>query len=115
MFKMILKATFLVALFALTVGCQDAEPMASKDKPSEQGQVDKHGEWWCAEHGIPEEECTMCSAEAAKEYKAKGDWCEKHDRAESQCFICNPELKDKFAAKYQAKYGKEPPATTGGE
>jgi hypothetical protein len=45
----------------------------------------------------------------AKECKAKGDWCEKHDRAKSQCFICDPSLKEKFAAKYRAKYDKEPP------
>ena len=53
----------------------------------------------------------MCSAKVAKAFKAKGDWCEKHDRAKSQCFICDPKLKEKFAAKYRAKYGKEPPPT----
>lgn len=53
----------------------------------------------------------MCSDAYAKKCKDKGDWCEKHDRAESQCFICHPEYKEKFAAKYRAKYGKEPPPT----
>ena len=51
----------------------------------------------------------MCSAKVAKECKAKGDWCEKHHRAKSQCFICDPSLKEKYAAKYRARYGKEPP------
>lgn len=68
-----------------------------------------HSGWWCDEHGIPEHECSMCSAKVAKELKAKGDWCDKHDRAKSQCFICDPSLKEKFAAKYRAKFGTEPP------
>lgn len=71
--------------------------------------VDDHSFWWCDEHGIPEEECSMCSSKVAKACKASGDWCDKHDRAKSQCFVCDPALKEKFAAKYRAKYGKEPP------
>ena len=99
-------------IFTLTIGCQDAVEQTAKPK-NDATQVavqDDHSGWWCPEHGIPEAECTICSADAAKEYKAKGDWCAEHDRAESQCFICNPELKDKYAAKYRAKYGTEPPA-----
>ena len=65
--------------------------------------------YWCVEHGIPEEECSLCSAEKAAEFKALGDWCEEHDRAESQCFKCDPSRYDRFAAKYRAKFGKEPP------
>lgn len=68
-----------------------------------------HEGWWCDEHGIPEEECSMCNAKVAAECKRKGDWCEKHDRAKSQCFICDPKLKEQYAARYRAKYGKEPP------
>jgi hypothetical protein len=79
-----------------------------KEKPAV-AKKDDHSGWWCAEHGIPEDECSMCSAKVAKECKARGDWCEKHDRAKSQCFICDPSLKEKFAARYRAKYGKEPP------
>src|SRR5688500_9330306 len=29
----------------------------------------KHGAWWCQEHGIPEEICSLCSAEAAAKFK----------------------------------------------
>ena len=107
----------LIAVFGLTAGCQDAtEPTAqTKDDSPKEVASEMHGEWWCGEHGVPEEECTMCSADAAKEFKAKGDWCKEHDRAESQCFICNPELKEKYAAKYRAKYGKEPPAIEDGK
>ncbi len=88
----------------------------AKEKPSQVAQVkqdDKkrhdHSGWWCEEHGVPEAECSMCSAKVAAEFKKKGDWCEKHDRALSQCFICNPKAKEKYAAIYYAKYGKEPP------
>lgn len=78
----------------------------------EEAKADKghdHSGWWCAEHGIPEAECSMCSPKVAAEFKKKGDWCDKHDRALSQCFICKPERKEYYAAKYRAKYGKEPP------
>jgi len=68
-----------------------------------------HEDWWCAEHGVPEELCSLCSEHKAKEFKAKGDWCDLHDRAKSQCFKCDPSQYRRFAAMYQAKYGKEPP------
>jgi copper chaperone CopZ len=119
MTKLLTRGGLLVGLFALTVmfvgGCNKTEPVAEnkgkeKDKGKPQAdEKDDHSGWWCKEHGIPEEECSMCSDEYAKKCKDKGDWCEKHDRAASQCFICNPEYKEKFAAKYRAKYGTEPP------
>ncbi len=68
-----------------------------------------HDAWWCAEHGIPEEECAQCNAKLAAEFQKQGDWCEMHNRPDSQCFVCHPELEAKFAAKYEAKYGKQPP------
>lgn len=80
------------------------------DKPAAVAAAHDHSGWWCDEHGVPEEECSMCSKKVAAECKRKGDWCEKHDRAKSQCFQCDPSLKDRFAARYRAKYQKEPPA-----
>jgi cobalt-zinc-cadmium efflux system membrane fusion protein len=68
-----------------------------------------HGGWWCAEHGIPEEECAQCNARLAAEFQKNGDWCEMHNRPDSQCFVCHPEHEAKFAAKYEAKYGTKPP------
>ena len=68
-----------------------------------------HGEWWCAEHGVPEEVCALCDSKLAADFQKKGDWCKEHDRPDSQCFICHPELETKFAAQYEAKYGKKPP------
>jgi hypothetical protein len=81
---------------------------AQKEKPVEVADS-KHEGWWCDEHGIPEEECSLCNAKVAAECKKKGDWCEKHERAKSQCFLCDPKLKERYAAKYRARYGKEPP------
>ena len=68
-----------------------------------------HEGWWCAEHGVPEEVCAQCNSKVAAKLKAKGDWCQEHGVPESQCFICNPEFEKKFAAQYEAKYGKQPP------
>lgn len=69
-----------------------------------------HSGWWCAEHGVPESECSLCNSKVAAAFKAKGDWCEEHQRAESQCFLCSPSRAEKFKKLYMAKYGKEPPA-----
>src|ERR1700730_5646404 len=91
----------------------------SKDAPNEQAKgkatayeskkADDSDAWWCKEHGVPEEICGQCNAKYAAECKKKGDWCEKHDRPDSQCFICHPELEARFAAMYEARYGKKPP------
>lgn len=78
-------------------------------KEGEHKEGHTHGEWWCGEHGVPEEICAQCSSKVAADFQKKGDWCEKHDRPDSQCFVCHPEHKVKFAAQYKAKYGKEPP------
>jgi cobalt-zinc-cadmium efflux system membrane fusion protein len=64
---------------------------------------------WCVEHGVPESICGQCNAKLAADFKQKGDWCKEHNRPESQCFLCNPKRKAKFAAAYEAKYGKKPP------
>jgi hypothetical protein len=106
----------LVAASALIVGCgQSGNKSGQKDRgPAKDtgGAVatsGDHGAWWCPEHGVPEEECSMCSTKAAADFKKKGDWCQEHDRAESQCFICSPERFEKFAARYEAKFGEKPP------
>ena len=70
-----------------------------------------HGGWWCQEHGVPEEKCSLCITDEAvikKMFKDKGDWCKIHDRAQSQCFKCEPGLYKKFEAEYVAKFGKAP-------
>ncbi len=90
-------------------GCSGKPDTTSPSGNESVSTVDDHSGWWCKEHGIPEEECSMCSAKAAAEFKAKGDWCEEHNRAESQCFKCDPKRAEKYAKLYEAKYGKQPP------
>lgn len=48
---------------------------------------------WCAEHAVPESQCTRCNPELIAAFKATGDWCEEHGMPESQCLKCNPDLK----------------------
>ena len=91
-----------VAIFA--AGCGKPQPhRAMRNKPH------SHAHWWCDEHGLPEEECSLCDKKIAAACKEKGDWCETHKRAKSHCFICDPSLKEQFAKKHRDKYGKEPP------
>ncbi len=77
------------------------------------GSEHDHSGWWCNEHGVPEEICALCSSKLAADCQKKGDWCKEHDRPDSQCFKCHPELEAKFAAQYEAKYGKQPPKPQG--
>jgi cobalt-zinc-cadmium efflux system membrane fusion protein len=48
----------------------------------------------------------------ADDFKAKGDWCKEHNRPESQCFLCDPSRAETFAARYEAKFGAQPPKPT---
>ncbi|HEY1188095.1 MAG TPA: hypothetical protein VGE74_10585 [Gemmata sp.] len=114
MFRVWMKSVAAAALTAglvVALGCgQQAAPTsatASKEKKEEA--ASGHG-WWCEEHGVLEDECSMCSDKLYKEAKAKDKLCPNHpDRAKDQCFICNPDLWAKSAARYKEKYGKEPP------
>jgi len=60
----------------------------------------------------PESQCGRCDTSLAAEFQQKGDWCKEHNRPESQCFICRPDAEAKFAAVYEAKFGKKPPKPT---
>ncbi len=120
---------FLAALAFVVAGCGKVDSKGAKagkqdthhhgdgkhdhshdhDQAKADKKVDDHSGWWCDNHGIPEEECSMCSPKAEKEAKEKGDWCKEHERALSQCFHCKPERREFYAAKHRAKLGKEPP------
>ena len=107
----------VAALGLLVTGCakertakntkHGAAELADAKKSDKKDQ--DHSGWWCDEHGVPEDICGQCSAKAAAECKKRGDWCKEHDRPDSQCFVCHPELEARFAAQYEAKYGKKPP------
>jgi len=106
----------IVVLFVLVLGgCADRstpENATSAGEAPAADVADDHSGWWCSTHGVPEELCAQCNSLLAAEYQQKGDWCEQHNRPESQCFICQPELEGKFAAQYEAKFGKKPPKPT---
>ena len=106
---------WLGALVVAAVGLAGCGQPASNTPPATQVGEESHvhGEWWCAEHGVPEEVCAQCNTTLAADFKAKGDWCKEHDRPESQCFICHPEKEAEFAAQYEAKYGEKPPKPAG--
>ena len=103
----------LLALAVMAIGCSQPSGDNGSTQISEASQETSdghdHGGWWCNEHGVPEEDCSICSSKAADAFKAKGDWCEEHNRAESQCFVCDPSRADKFAKLYEAKVGHAPP------
>ena len=107
----------VVAVALLASGCDQqaseprgATPVAERSHDDYDGH--DHSGWWCAEHGVPEEDCSICSSDAAARFKEKGDWCEEHNRAESQCFLCDPSRAEKFTKLYVAKFGHEPPNST---
>ena len=95
-------------------GCGKSETATtgSEASPAVSTVDHSHGGWWCPEHGVPEEECARCDKSLVAKFKAAGDWCEEHGRPESQCFICSPKRFDKFAARYAAKFGEQPPKPT---
>ncbi|MEZ6143801.1 MAG: hypothetical protein R3B84_24815 [Zavarzinella sp.] len=110
--KQLMNVALLAGLFVV-VGCgqKSAETVSTGKeiaKTGEQKEEGGHG-WWCDEHGVVEEECSICQKEVFTNLK-KDEVCPKHpDRASGQCFICNPDLWEKSKATYIAKYGKEPP------
>ena len=111
------KVWMSLALFAgvfVMIGCGQKSPeTVSADKKAKPvAKVEReHGDhgWWCDEHGVVEDECSMCQKDVLKKLKPD-EICPKHpDRAKAQCFICNPDLWEKNKAIYVAKYGKQPP------
>ena len=82
------------------------------DHDGEEHVAHDHSGWWCNEHGVPEDECALCKRSLVADFKAKGDWCKEHSRPDSQCFECHPENYERFAARYEAKFGEQPPRPT---
>lgn len=110
----------LLSVVAVGCGQQAGDGKAGNEPAKVSGATDEgdehaaedghdHGGWWCDEHGVPEEICAQCDTSLVAGFQKKRDWCEQHNRPDSQCFICHPEHEAKFAAQYEAKYGKKPP------
>jgi hypothetical protein len=90
---------------------EDPQAKSPKGGVGESKSASAHEGWWCQEHGVPEEICSICMTETAakKKFKDNGDWCKLHDRAQSQCFKCDPSLYEKvFVPMHVAKTGKKP-------
>ena len=103
-----------LAVVAFTLGgCTKSSPprpeAAQQATPAAAGAFCSVAENWCLEHGVPEDICGRCNPKVAAACQQKGDWCKTHSRPESQCFLCNPQLEARFAAAYEARYGKKPP------
>ena len=47
---------------------------------------------WCAEHRVPETQCTKCNPELIAGFKSRNDWCGGHNVPESHCYLCNTGL-----------------------
>ena len=48
---------------------------------------------WCAEHEVPESQCTRCDPSLIPAFQASGDWDAEHGLPMSQCKIHDPNLK----------------------
>lgn len=106
----------LVLAFS-SVGCnqpakEDGKKQAQKtdDTKKDIPKGGPHDGWWCQEHGVPEEICSLClpPSEVKKRFKDTGDWCKIHERAQSQCFQCDPSKYKKFEDMHVAKMGHKP-------
>lgn len=91
---------FLSLSFAIIAGCSK-EAESPKPAPARTATDKGHApegvkpgshEDWCAEHEVPESQCTRCNADLIPAFKATNDWCAEHGLPESQCKICNPEI-----------------------
>jgi len=102
---------------ASLIGCHSSTETAATEEHTDGHEGEEHASrdhngWWCNEHGVPEDECALCKTSLVADFKAKDDWCEEHGRPDSQCFVCHPEKFEKFAARYEAKFGEQPPKPT---
>lgn len=88
-------------IFALSLPSFAAEAKAAAGKDLHGAKGAKAGSYedWCAEHNVPESQCTRCDASLIPAFKATGDWCKKHGLPDSHCRKCNPNLKIARPAK----------------
>jgi hypothetical protein len=98
------------SLIALAAGCSKEEnrrnqpAAAAPAAPERTAKGDDHSahapagvkpgshEDWCAEHEVPESQCTRCNPALIPAFKATNDWCEEHQLPLSQDQVHNPDL-----------------------
>jgi hypothetical protein len=72
-----MRGIFLGAMLAvggavLAAGCGGSSGNGKPSGKDVAKEESGHG-WWCDEHGVKEEECSMCSPTVARKFKDKGD------------------------------------------
>jgi hypothetical protein len=82
----------LLIAFSLAAGCSRDEPASGGAGHAAEGVVPGSYEDWCAEHEVPETQCTRCDTSLVSAFKPTNDWCAEHGLPESQCRQCNPGL-----------------------
>jgi hypothetical protein len=95
-FSVVLLTSILVTAACSKPAPEGTKAIASAEAPAAHAPANvKPGshEDWCAEHAVPESQCTRCNTDLIAAFKATGDWCAEHGLPESQCLKCNPELK----------------------
>jgi cobalt-zinc-cadmium efflux system membrane fusion protein len=99
--KSVLVVSAVIFLAAIGISCKGGSGRSSDSKlDSEQSEASVSQPDtlfteiadWCAEHRVPESECTHCHPQLAAKFKADGDWCGEHNLPESHCRICNPDI-----------------------
>ncbi|MGN6104882.1 MAG: hypothetical protein ACTHU0_07255 [Kofleriaceae bacterium] len=94
---------FLTLSLGIVTGCSKEEgtkkPETADKHHAPAGVKPGSHEDWCAEHEVPESQCTRCNPDLIPAFKATNDWCEEHGLPESQCKICNPQIEIKRPPK----------------
>ena len=102
MFRNIVKFFLLIAIFLILavvgISCKGSSSDTKLDSKQSEATVSPPDTLsteianWCAEHRVPESQCTLCHSELIAKFKATGDWCGAHNLPESHCRLCNPDI-----------------------
>lgn len=85
--------TALLLSFALLSACSaDDQTQPDPSLHASENVVPGSYEDWCAEHEVPETQCTRCDPSLVAAFKATNDWCAEHGVPESLCRPCNPDI-----------------------
>ena len=101
-------AAAMLALLMVVAGCGSQSPRSRTAQseaakrattPTGDGHADVAAivpgsyEDWCAEHQVPETQCTRCDASLIPAFQVANDWCADHGLPMSQCTIHDPNLR----------------------
>lgn len=87
---MLVRSSLFVVAMVLMGACGESAPAEGAHAPA----AARPGSYedWCAEHEVPESQCTRCNPSLIPAFQATGDWCVEHGVPESQCRLCHPDL-----------------------